>query len=127
MSLSCSIDLAVQESAGAGDSRDVGQVRSIDDERSLADRITSVADRQSIVGRVTRDDTVLLSVASVAVQNHSDNPVLDGGPEVSDSTDHDSCALRVAAPNDDSIGTLAGSQTEESLSLADCSGRCALR
>lgn len=99
-------------------------MRCVHNKSTRANGIAKVADGESIVTRVAWNIAVVLRIASVAVQNHADNLVLNCGAETAHGARHDCCTLGIAASDNDGIGTLGGSQAEQTLSLTDrsCGG-----
>lgn len=96
----------------------VSQVASSNQERTTANTIGDVAVRLGLLGREVRDLAALLLVASVAVEHHAGDLVLDGRRQTLDGGGHDGCALAVAAGDDDGVWALAGGEVEEALGFA---------
>ena len=89
---------------------------------ATANTVRGVADSERLLGREVGDLAVLLAVASVAVKHDTSNLSLGGFRQASDGSDHDGCALRVAATHNNGVGTLGGGQVEHLLCLAVGSG-----
>jgi hypothetical protein len=89
---------------------------------ATTDTVRSVADSESLLGREVGDLAVLLAVAGVAVKHDASHLSLGGFRQASDGSDHDGCALRVAATHNNGVGAFGGGQVEHLLCLAVGSG-----
>ena len=97
-----------QPGNGLGDLGLVCEVTRSDQKGATTNAIRSVADSESLVLREVGDLAVLLTVARVSVKHDTSHLGLGCFRQASDRSDHDGCTLRVAATNNDGVGTFRG-------------------
>ena len=91
-----------------GDFGLVSEVTSSNQKGATTNAIRGVADSEGLVLREVRNLAVLLTVASVSVKHNASHLGLGCFWQASDGSDHDGCTLRVAATNNDGVGTFRG-------------------
>lgn len=125
---SSSISLLDQELwSSARSSALVGQVRSSDDERASADKITSVAEDLGAVLGIAGDLSAVLEVLGVSEENDSSDLLTNTSVDVGDTGSGESSTLAVTSSDENSIRTLLVSVVEVAQHLTDSSARSSAR
>lgn len=114
-----SVDLVDQEAGSLTNTAGVSKMGWGDGEGAGADKVTAVADDESLLAWEVWDLAVVLLVAGVTVENNTLDAVLDGLGEILNGAMAESGTLGVTSNNDLGVRAAGSGLVEEVLHLAD--------